>query len=401
MFIGDGTFAVKSTDSIFMLGHDIRDEAAVSELLGGPAACFFALAQRIMWGVSQSDLVRVNVAAARAAVVKKFGRRPAAHLLDAYACLASGRRELAEAARAHAAARAAGHPLAWLCPTDAEWAGEIPDQTLEEVIPGRLWRTRSWFQTQGTRLRSSGNGTPVRTDSGDLAFLNAVALSDAVAARIDQLGEVRWLTTGSKAHSIYVPGLVARYPRARNLGVAGHATHPASRHLKFHGILGVDDGLPHEFEVLILAGTEMPDAQIFHGPTRTLVSTHLAGTNLKSESQHESDFFGRLYGLAFGLIDDVGWLAYQAILWTDLPALQRSLRRVLAWDFNRIASDHNDRVFEHEITHRIREVLDWTAQLEPGQHRRMVARFFWHQPRFLYDMVRYKLRTGTSARAVP
>jgi len=25
MFIGDGTFAVKSTDSIFMLGHDIRD----------------------------------------------------------------------------------------------------------------------------------------------------------------------------------------------------------------------------------------------------------------------------------------------------------------------------------------------------------------------------------------
>src|SRR5215472_9715614 len=73
MFIGDGTFAVKSTDSIFMLGHDIRDEAAVSELLGGPAACFFALAQRIMWGVSQSDLVRVNVAAARAAVVKKFG----------------------------------------------------------------------------------------------------------------------------------------------------------------------------------------------------------------------------------------------------------------------------------------------------------------------------------------
>jgi len=23
----------------------------------------------------------------------------------------------------------------------------------------------------------------------------------------------------------------------------------------------------------------------------------------------------------------------------------------------------------------------------------MVARFFWHQPRFLYDMIRYKLRT--------
>jgi hypothetical protein len=111
MIIGDETFTVKSTDSIFMLGHEIRDELAVSELLGGPAARFFALAQRIMWGVSQSDLVRVNVEAARAAVVKEFGRSPAAHLLDAYACLASGRRDQAHAARARAAALAAGHPL--------------------------------------------------------------------------------------------------------------------------------------------------------------------------------------------------------------------------------------------------------------------------------------------------
>jgi len=346
-----------------------------------------------MWGVSQSDLVRVNVAAARAAVVKKFGRRPAAHLLDAYACLASGRRELAEAARAHAAALAAGHPLAWLCPTDAEWAGEIPEQTLEEVIPGRMWRTRAWFHTEGTHLRGSGNGTLVRTETGDLAFLNAVALSDTVAARINELGEVRWLTTGSKAHSAYVPGLVARYPRARNLGVVGHATHPASRHLKFDGILGVNDGLPGEFEVVILEGTEMPDAQIFHRPTRTLVSTHLAGASLKSEAERERDFFGRLYGLAFGVIDDVGWLAYQTIMWSDLAAFQRSLRRVLAWDFERIAADHNDRVHDGEIKDRTRTVLEWTAALEPGRHRTMVARFFWHQPRFLYDMIHYKLRT--------
>ena len=88
----------------------------------------------------------------------------------------------------------------------------------------------------------------------------------------------------------------------------------------------------------------------------------------------------------------MGWLAYQTILWTDLPALQRSLRRVLAWDFERVASDHNDRVFEHEVKDRLRGVLDWTAALEQGRHRRMLARFFWYQPRFLYDMVRYKLR---------
>ena len=69
--------------------------------------------------------------------------------------------------------------------------------------------------------------------------------------------------------------------------------------------------------------------------------------------------------------------------------------RAIAWDLERIAADHNDRVFEHEITDRTRRVLDWTVALEPGRHSRMVARFFWHQPRFLYDMARYKLRTWT------
>ncbi len=59
--------------SIFMLGHRKDDEAAVSELVGRPAARFFTLAHRIMWGVSQPDLVRIDVEAARAAVVKDPG----------------------------------------------------------------------------------------------------------------------------------------------------------------------------------------------------------------------------------------------------------------------------------------------------------------------------------------
>jgi hypothetical protein len=54
--------------------------------------------------------------------------------------------------------------------------------------------------------------------------------------------------------------------------------------------------------------------------------------------------------------------------------------------------NHNDRVHDGEIKDRTRTVLEWTAALEPGRHRTMVARFFWHQPRFLYDMIRYKLR---------
>ena len=40
----------------------------------------------------------------------------------------------------------------------------------------------------------------------------------------------------------------------------------------------------------------------------------------------------------------------------------------------------------------IRQIRRWTATLDPGRHRRMMARFFWYQPRFLYNMMRYKLR---------
>ena len=67
-----------------MLGHHVCEEAALSELIGGSVARFFTLAQRIVWGVSQSDLVHVNVEAARAAVVKQYGHSPVAHILDAF-----------------------------------------------------------------------------------------------------------------------------------------------------------------------------------------------------------------------------------------------------------------------------------------------------------------------------
>jgi hypothetical protein len=379
------------TPSIFRIGHPLEDDARLTGALGGPPARFFTLAQRISWGVTQADLVRVDVPAACRAVVDEYPVCPASHLLEAFAALARGDREVANAARARALVLADGHALAWLCPTDAEWSGQEPEQRLTEVVPGRIWRTRAWFTMNGTKLRGASDATLVRTESGELAFLNAVALGGPTAERIRALGEVRWVTTGSKVHSTHVPSLRALFPKARSIGVAGHRTHPASAHLAFDGVLGEPDLLPEEFDVVLLAGTELADAQIFHRPTRTLVSTHLAGANLLAHKD-EGDFAGRLYRFSFGLLDDVGWMAYQPILWSNLGALQSRLRTMLAWDVERIACDHTEAVLEGETKDRLRATLDWVVKLPPGTHLSLLARTFWHQPGFLADLVRYKLR---------
>ena len=46
--------------SSFLVGCDPVAEQRVAALIGDKPARFFALAQRIAWGVSQPDLVRVD-----------------------------------------------------------------------------------------------------------------------------------------------------------------------------------------------------------------------------------------------------------------------------------------------------------------------------------------------------
>ena len=76
----------------------------------------------------------------------------------------------------------------------------------------------------------------------------------------------------------------------------------------------------------------------------------------------------------------------------DLGALQARLNAVLALDFERVACDHTERILEGAHVDQLKKALEWAGRLSRGTHAAMLARTFWHQPGFLADLVRYKLR---------
>jgi hypothetical protein len=92
-------------------------------------------------------------------------------------------------------------------------------------------------------------------------------------------------------------------------------------------------------------------------------------------------------------VDRIGMLSYHPILWSDLSAFQRSLRDIVALDAALITGAHWPlepvRAGERAA---FEGVLQFVLGLSRPRHLALVARFFAGQPRFLRDLVRYRLR---------
>jgi hypothetical protein len=104
-----------------------------------------------------------------------------------------------------------------------------------------------------------------------------------------------------------------------------------------------------------------------------------------------SPFAGRLKYFAFELIDRIGWLSYHPTLWR-LRSLQACLQRVASAPYTLVTGAHwpvlpcGRAGFD--------DALKSALSLSPWQHKRLVARYFWQQPGFLVDFVRYATKSA-------
>jgi hypothetical protein len=364
-----------------------RPQERERALVGGNPARFFALAQRCVWGVSEPGLVRVDVRRVVAQLRREFSALFAAHLLAAFALRTIDPTEAEHALQA-AHDLADDHPWRHLLPTAGEWNGALPAQQLHEVVQGRVFRVRADVQVANTPFHVASLATIIVGDNGHLTVLNPVPLTPSVRDQVRELGQVAVLATQGRAHSRYVEMTRAMFPEARVLGTRGHTVHPATAHLHFDGLLG-SDCLGPEFVELPVDGTEADEVIVLHRPTGLLVLQDLISNNL---TPHEArPFAGRLKYFAFELIDRIGWLSYHPTLWR-LASLQACLQRVASAPYTLVTGAHwpaspCDRAgFD--------TALEFALSLSPSQHKRLVARYFWQQPGFLVDFVRYALKSA-------
>jgi len=380
--------------SVLMLGDGRADADALEALVGGPPARFFALAQRCVWGLSQADLVKVDVPTTLKHLGAEFPRLFLTHLLSAFALRATAPGRATECLERARGLAASDHPWRYLLPSDAEWAAEVPRQALHEVIADRVWRVRIDVPMAGTPFHIASQATLIRSERGEIVIINPVDFCPEVRREVGALGKVSALVTQGRAHSRYVNSTRAMFPEARVLGSKGHTLHPASSHLRFDGLLGTESSmLGDEFVELPIEGTEADEVVLVHRPTRLLVAQDLVANGLARNTARP--FAGRLEYFVFGLSDRIGLLSYHPMLWNDLGRFQATLERVLATPYDLVTAAHwSSEPVGGADRAAFDEALSFVLSLSGFEHKRLVARYFWSQPGFLYDLLRYSLRAN-------
>ena len=381
--------------SPFFLGRTPAEVRALSEQAGADLERFCQLAQRVLWGIVQPDLIRVDVPAAAAALVAAQPDFFASYLVRAFAERSLGREEAAEAALAAARERLTpGHPLASVMPSADEWACAAPQPALEEVVPGAIWRVPAYFTHGHTPFHEFAYATIVRRRSGEVAVLNPVTMTPQLAAAVAALGPVTHLVTPVKFHNLFIAEAQALFPGARTIGVPGHRKNPPSAHLRFDGFLDPKAPLfPGDLEEVAIAGHQFEETAFFHRESRTAIFHDVLFANQIAVPGYL--FWWRLYALVFGVFDEVAVASYHPMLWTNLPALRRSLLRVLAWDAERVLIGHAPGgAIPSGGAAALRRAFAWVAELGVAEYTVLVSAYFRAQPGFLRDNLRYLVRQG-------
>jgi hypothetical protein len=183
-----------------------------------------------------------------------------------------------------------------------------------------------------------GRMTVARLASGALWLCSPIPIDDALAAELDALGPVAFLVAPNRLHHLHLPAAIARYPDAEVWAAPGL---PEKRKdIAFHGVLHDDaapawaDELPHVF----LAGSPWMNEVVFlHRASRSLVIT-----DLMFNLYDVRGWFTRLVLRMVRAYRRPGQSRLVRVTTRDRDAFAHSLRRMLAWEIDRIVVAHGE-----------------------------------------------------------
>lgn len=368
--------------SIYLLGKDTQDEWRLVEQLGGSPNKFFRATQRIAWGLTQPDLIRVDLLETAKQLVASHGSQFPAHLYAAWVWRA---RDPARAQRSLDDARAlatADHPLLALLPTEAEWRVDAVPQRIVEIHPERMWRVAHLFPMAGAPLHHDTIATVVKLGD-DLAIINPVAFEPAIAAQLRRLGDVRWLITQGKGHSLFVEPTRLQFPGSIAIGTQGHLAHPSAAHLQLDGLLGTTS-LPDELGVFPIAGHLFDEVMLVDRVSRTLIAQDVFAL-----SGAEHSFVSRLYAFAWGSVEPLGYMSFSLLMWQSMPKLHASLAALRQEELAHVVGAHGTVAPRPGDIERVHAVIDFARGITTFGHRAMLGRLFAAQPSFLRDLILY------------
>jgi len=253
---------------------------------------------------------------------------------------------------------------------------------IRDVVP-RVITTLSVPFWRFGKIKIGGRGTIVRLQSGALAVLSPVALTDDVKNKVNELGEVKYIAALDAEHHIFLGPWHAAYPSAQ---VMGPETLPEKRakqgnepvpfafvFQKDKPITSISPEFDAEFDWEYVPSHLNKEIVFHHKPTKSLITADLM-FNLPATEQFsrsgidaESGIFTKLFGAFQSTKGDAVW--QKRAIWYgtsrgDREAFNASVSRMQKWGFERIIPCHGD-VIEKEGKGVFEKVMAW--HLEAGK----------------------------------
>jgi hypothetical protein len=177
--------------------------------------------------------------------------------------------------------------------------------------------------------------TVVRRAGGALWLHSPIAIDDALADKLAELGEVRDIVAPNRFHHRFAAAAKQRYRSATLWAAPGL---PRKRKAIPFDVVLSEPSAWSELESVFLSGAPLWSEHVFfHVASRTLICTDLL-FNIRAEPSAVTRLFYRCLGVwqRFGTNRIWRWKT------KDRGALGASFDRILAWDVRRVVMAHGD-----------------------------------------------------------
>ncbi|MBI1358933.1 MAG: DUF4336 domain-containing protein [Alphaproteobacteria bacterium] len=211
---------------------------------------------------------------------------------------------------------------------------------LTPCIADQIWLRAYPVRLAGTRFEA--RMTIIRLASGQLILHSPCEITPPLAREISALGPVAHVVAPGNFHHLHVATAQAAFPTAKTWICPGVARRDPN--LKYDGVLG--DVVPSvwagEIDLALVEGTRiMREVAMFHRASRTLILVDLI-ENFTDATPNTGGALKFLFKYVFHMWNKPRPAPEYQMGWRDRHAAATSLRRILAWDFQRIILSHGD-----------------------------------------------------------